>query len=139
MDAFRALQGFAIDIRPGETVGLVGESGPGKSTLGRAILGLAPVTEGSIKFSGREIGSLHRRERRALASPIPVVFQDPYSSLNPALTIEQTLTQPLLVQNVPKKDAAARVRILLDQVKLPRHTARRLAPQVCRGPRPRIA
>jgi peptide/nickel transport system ATP-binding protein len=137
--AFKALKGVSIDIRPGETVGLVGESGSGKSTLGRAILGLAPVTEGSIKFSGREIGSLHRRERRALASQIQVVFQDPYTSLNPSLTIEQTLTEPLLAQNMPKKDAAARVRILLDQVKLPRDTASRLPREFSGGQRQRIA
>ncbi len=91
-----------MDIRPGETVGLVGESGSGKTTLGRAILGLAPVTSGSITFKGREIGALHRRERRALSSEIQVVFQDPYSSLNPSLTIEQTLTEPLTVQKMPK-------------------------------------
>jgi ABC-type glutathione transport system ATPase component len=137
--AFRALRGVSIDIRPGETVGLVGESGSGKTTLGRAVLGLAPVTSGSITFSGRDISNLPRRERRALSSQIQVVFQDPYSSLNPSLTIEQTLTEPLLVQRMSKEDAAARVRNLLDQVRLPRDTLGRLPREFSGGQRQRIA
>jgi ABC-type glutathione transport system ATPase component len=137
--ALRILKGVSVDIRPGETVGLVGESGSGKTTLGRAILGLAPVTGGTITFKGREIGSLPRRERRALSSAIQVVFQDPYSSLNPSLTIEQTLTEPLMVRKMPKKDATARVRNLLDQVRLPRDALGRLPREFSGGQRQRIA
>ena len=136
---FRALKGVSLDIRPGETVGLVGESGSGKTTLGRAVLGLAPVTGGSILYRDKEIGHLGRKERRALSSEIQVVFQDPYTSLNPALTIEQILTEPLTVRKVPGKEASKRVRDLLDQVGLPTSSAGRLPREFSGGQRQRIA
>jgi ABC-type glutathione transport system ATPase component len=135
----RILKGVSLDVLPGETVGLVGESGSGKTTLGRAVLGLAPVTGGAVRYQGRDIGHLSRRERRALASDIQVVFQDPYTSLNPALTIEQILTEPLTVRKVPGKEAARRVRELLDQVHLPADAGGRLPREFSGGQRQRIA
>ena len=136
---FRALKGVSLDILPGECVGLVGESGSGKTTLGRAVLGLAPVTEGSITYKGKEISSLGRKQRRALASDIQVVFQDPYTSLNPSLSIEQILTEPLTVRKVPKDTARQRVRELLDQVHLPSNAGSRLPREFSGGQRQRIA
>jgi len=136
---FRVLHGVSLDVRPGETVGLVGESGSGKTTLGRAVLGLAPVTSGGITYDGREISGLSRRERRGLAGEIQVVFQDPYTSLNPSLTIEQILTEPLVVRQVRPQDAAARVRRLLDQVGLPSDARSRLPREFSGGQRQRIA
>jgi peptide/nickel transport system ATP-binding protein len=136
---FRALKGVSIDIRPGETVGLVGESGSGKTTLGRAALGLAPVTGGQIRYKGRDIGQLSRAERRGLAKEIQVVFQDPYTSLNPSLTIERILTEPLTAQGVSMKEASARVQKLLDQVHLPAGAAHRLPREFSGGQRQRIA
>jgi ABC-type glutathione transport system ATPase component len=136
---FRALKGVSIDIRPGETVGLVGESGSGKTTLGRAVLGLAPVTGGQILYKGRDIGHLSRAERRGLAKEIQVVFQDPYTSLNPSLTIQQILTEPLTANGVPAKEAVARVQKLLDQVHLPADAAHRLPREFSGGQRQRIA
>lgn len=136
---FRVLHGVSLDVRPGETVGLVGESGSGKTTLGRAVLGLAPVAAGSITFDGREISGLNRRDRRGLAGEIQVVFQDPYTSLNPSLTIEQILTEPLVVRNVRPEDASARVRRLLDQVGLPSDARSRLPREFSGGQRQRIA
>lgn len=136
---FQALKGVSLDIKPGETVGLVGESGSGKTTLGRAVLGLAPVTGGSIRYRDREISQLHRRERRALSSEIQVVFQDPYSSLNPALTIEQILSEPLTARGVGSTEARDRVRDLLGQVNLPADAGYRLPREFSGGQRQRIA
>ena len=136
---FKALKGVSLDIRPGETVGLVGESGSGKTTLGRAVLGLAPVTGGEVLFDGVDIAHFGRPQRRALSKDIQVVFQDPYTSLNPSLTIEQILVEPLTVQNVAKSEASKRVRELLDQVGLPSNAATRLPREFSGGQRQRIA
>ena len=136
---FQALHSVSLDIRPGETVGLVGESGSGKTTLGRAVLGLAPVSGGTISFDGRNISHLSRTERRGLARDIQVVFQDPYSSLNPSMTIEQILAEPLTANGVEGKRARARVRDLLDSVRLPADAAARLPKEFSGGQRQRVA
>ncbi|MFJ3772351.1 ATP-binding cassette domain-containing protein [Streptomyces sp. NPDC090075] len=136
---FRALHGVTLDIRPGECVGLVGESGSGKTTLGRAVLGLAPVTGGAVHYLGRDISHLSRKDRRALSDDIQVVFQDPYSSLDPAMTIGQILAEPLTVRQIPKVRAARRVHELLDMVRLPADSAGRLPREFSGGQRQRIA
>ena len=136
---FKALKGVSLDIRAGECVGLVGESGSGKTTLGRAVLGLAPVTGGSITMEGKEIAHASRAERKDLAKDIQVVFQDPYSSLNPSMSIEQILTEPLLVRDVSKTEANQRVRELLDAVGLPSDAAQRRPREFSGGQRQRIA
>jgi ABC-type glutathione transport system ATPase component len=136
---FKALKGVSLDIRAGECVGLVGESGSGKTTLGRAVLGLAPVTGGSIKLEGREIAHASRAERRDLSKDIQVVFQDPYSSLNPSMSIEQILAEPLTVRDVSRADANARVRELLEAVGLPSDAANRRPREFSGGQRQRIA
>jgi len=138
-EPFRALKGVSLDIRPGETVGLVGESGSGKTTLGRAILGLAPVASGSITFEGRSLTGLGRRERREMGQDIQAVFQDPYTSLNPAMTIEAILTEPLGVQGVSRQEARSRVRELLDAVGMPTDAGGRRPYEFSGGQRQRIA
>jgi ABC-type glutathione transport system ATPase component len=136
---FRALSGVSIRIDAGETLGVVGESGSGKTTLGRAVLGLAPVTGGTIRFDGRDIGRASRRQRRALSRDLQVVFQDPYTSLNPALTIGDILAEPLSVQGVPATEARVRVRQLLDRVQLPENAMHRLPREFSGGQRQRVA
>lgn len=136
---FRALSEVTIDVAPGETLGIVGESGSGKTTLGRAILGLAPVAAGSVLYDGREITRLAKRERRALAGDIQVVFQDPYSSLSPFMTIEDILTEPLRAGGTPQAEARAKVGDLLDRVGLPTSSRGRLPREFSGGQRQRIA
>ncbi|MGJ0383779.1 ATP-binding cassette domain-containing protein [Paenarthrobacter nicotinovorans] len=136
---FRALQGVSLDIKPGETLGLVGESGSGKSTIGRAVLGLAPVSGGDIHFDGRSITKLNKKERRALSSDIQVVFQDPYTSLNPSMTISDILSEPMQVSGTSRVDAQRRVRELLDVVNLPSNASTRYPREFSGGQRQRIA
>lgn len=136
---FKALHGVSIDIAPGETLGLVGESGSGKTTLGRAVLGLAPVTAGSIHFDGADISHASRRQRRELSRDIQVVFQDPYTSLNPAMTIGDTLAEPLFAQGIERAAARKRIEDLLEQVRLPVDAMRRLPREFSGGQRQRVA
>jgi ABC-type glutathione transport system ATPase component len=136
---FRALTDINISIGQGETLGLVGESGSGKTTLGRAVLGLAPVTGGKITFEGRDISHASRKQRRVLSRDLQVVFQDPYTSLNPALEIGDILAEPLGVQGKPPAEARKRVRELLDQVGLPADAIHRLPREFSGGQRQRVA
>jgi len=136
---FRALTDINITIGRGETLGLVGESGSGKTTLGRAILGLAPVTGGKISFDGKDISRATRKDRRVLSRDLQVVFQDPYTSLNPALEIGDILAEPLGVQGMETAAAKKRVRELLDQVGLPADAINRLPREFSGGQRQRVA
>ncbi|MBO9577406.1 MAG: ABC transporter ATP-binding protein [Microbacteriaceae bacterium] len=136
---FRALKGVSIDIAAGETLGLVGESGSGKTTLGRAVLGLAPVAAGSVRFDGEDITHAGARRRRELSRDIQVVFQDPYSSLNPSMTIGAILAEPLTAAGVARSTARDRIRELLDQVGLPGDAIDRLPRHFSGGQRQRVA
>ena len=137
--AIEVLHGVSLSIGEGETLGVVGESGSGKTTIGRAVLGLVKPSGGRIRFQGADITHASPKDRRSLSKDIQVVFQDPYTSLNPSLTIGDTLSEPLVVQGATASDARARVQMLLDQVGLPRDAAERLPREFSGGQRQRVA
>jgi ABC-type glutathione transport system ATPase component len=131
------IKGVSFDLSAGETLSLVGESGSGKTTIGRAILGLAPVTGGTVTFRGQTISNVSRKVRRKLATDIQVVFQDPYSSLNPSMTIDTILVEPLRAAGV--ESGRTRVRELLDAVRLPKDAGSRYPREFSGGQRQRVA
>ncbi len=98
----KAVDDVSLDLYRGEVLGLVGESGSGKTTLGRTLLGLVQATEGSIVFDGEEITGMSERDLRTLRRSMQIVFQDPHASLNPAMTIEQSVGHPLTIHKVAK-------------------------------------
>jgi oligopeptide/dipeptide ABC transporter ATP-binding protein len=137
---FRAVDGVSLAIAAKQTLGVVGESGSGKSTIGRAILGLVPVASGSITFAEVDITHATYKERRRLSADLQVVFQDPYSSLNPACTIGQTLSESLRPHGLPSKaEVTTRVASMLERVGLPADAAKRYPAQFSGGQRQRIA
>ncbi|RGE19988.1 ABC transporter ATP-binding protein [Leucobacter sp. wl10] len=135
----RVLHEVSLEIGAGECLGLVGESGSGKSTLGKAILGLVPVARGTIAFDGRDITHLRGRRRRELASDIQVVFQDPYGSLNPMMTIGEILSEPLSAAGAPRAEARRAVGEMLERVGLSAGVVGRYPSEFSGGQRQRIA
>lgn len=114
-----AVADVSFAIAAGETLALVGESGCGKSTVARTILRLSPATAGSVRFAGRDVFALHGRELRALRRRMQIVFQDPYGSLNPRMTVRQTLREPLDIHRIATGGAREeRVQALLAEVGL---------------------
>ncbi len=118
LGSVKALDGVNLDVMQGEVVGLVGESGSGKSTLGRSVLGLAPVTGGSVKYRGREISGLSESAMRPLRSKLQMIFQDPHAALNPSMTVEQAISDALRIHGVPAEKRHAQVARALERVGL---------------------
>ena len=113
----RAVDGVSFDVQPGETLSLVGESGSGKSTTGYCVLQLMKPTSGSVKFEGTELTELGREELRKMRREMQIVFQDPYSSLDPRMTVGDIVGEPLVVHGIgTRRDRSARIRDLLDVV-----------------------
>jgi ABC-type microcin C transport system duplicated ATPase subunit YejF len=136
----KAVDDVSLEIARGEILGLVGESGSGKSTLGRSILQLAPTTEGSVKFSGQTLTGLTAKQLVPWRRRMQMIFQDPYASLNPRMTVFETLSEPLLYHGiVTKKTIASQVKQLMDDVGLSQAQLRKYPHEFSGGQRQRIA
>lgn len=135
----RAVDGVSLTIEKGETLGLVGESGCGKSTTGRMITRLLEPTEGEILFDGRDLSKLNDKKIREARKELQMIFQDPYASLNPRMTIGEIIAEPLIVHNMMnKKDRIKKVHELLECVGLTSYHANRYPHEFSGGQRQRI-
>ena len=134
----QAVDGVSFEVHPGETFALVGESGCGKSTTGRLVLRLIEPTSGRVWFDGRELSALGERELRSLRREMQVIFQDPYSSLNPRMTVSAMLAEPLFLHGLAKGKEKQRVEELLRLVGLAPEHANRYPHEFSGGQRQRI-
>lgn len=135
-----AVESVSFEIEPGETFAIVGESGCGKTTTGRTIIGLEKPTQGDIKFKGESVSSFDASQRRSFHRKVQMIFQDPYSSLNPRLTLASTLGEPMRVHKlVPPKEIPDRVCELLEQVNLSADFGHRYPHELSGGQRQRIS
>ena len=133
----QAVTNVSLSVGKGQTLGLVGESGSGKTTVGRCILRLIEPTSGTVEFDGQDLGSLKFEELRALRRKMQIVFQDPFASLDPKMTIGSSISEPLIVQNVPG-DHSDKVIELLELVGLSADHAQRFPHEFSGGQRQRI-
>jgi len=136
----KAVDGVSFEVYPGETLGLVGESGCGKTTLGRSILRLVEPTSGTVIFDGQEVTGMPDRELRALRKDLQIIFQDPYSSLNPRITIGNAILEPMKVHKLHDSDEMRRKKVydLLDRVGLKKEHFNRYPHEFSGGQRQRI-
>jgi peptide/nickel transport system ATP-binding protein/oligopeptide transport system ATP-binding protein len=133
-----AVSGVSFDLAEGETLGLVGESGCGKSTTARCVLRLIEPTSGEVKFRGRDVLRLGRKELRKLRADLQIVFQDPYASLNPRMQVWSIVAEPLIVHGMAAKEARAKANELLELVRLRPEHAGRYPHEFSSGQRQRI-
>jgi peptide/nickel transport system ATP-binding protein len=135
----KAVDGVSFDILPGETFGLVGESGCGKSTLGRALLRLFDITSGEISFAGQEIAHAPEKTLKPLRRRMQAIFQDPYSSLNPGMTVQQLVCEPMQIHGYDKQAQRERAEELLYKVGLKQEHLQRFPHEFSGGQRQRIS
>ncbi|WP_085032571.1 ABC transporter ATP-binding protein [Ensifer aridi] len=133
-----AVCGVSFEIRKGETLAIVGESGCGKSTVARTIMGLQSASSGSVRFDGRELLGLSPKERKPYLQRMAMMFQDPVGSLSPRLTVQSLLTEPFRIHRISDKDAHAETARLLSMVGLPADFARRYPHQLSGGQARRV-
>jgi ABC-type glutathione transport system ATPase component len=137
----RVLDGITLTVSGGEAVGVIGETGSGKTTLARAVLGLVPLSRGRIVIDGQDVSQARARQWRDLRrrGVVQYVFQDSLRSLDPDLTVAQSLVEPLLIQGVPRPEAHARARAFLRRVDLEAELLGRLPGGLSGGQRQRVA
>ncbi|MFF0577699.1 ABC transporter ATP-binding protein [Streptosporangium saharense] len=135
----RAVDGVSFTVAPGETLGLAGESGSGKSTVARALLRITDPAGGRIRIGGRDIAGLRGTSLKAFRRQMQMVYQDPYDSLDPRMRIGATVEEALIVRGVPARERATRVRELLDRVGLPSGLATRYPHELSGGQRQRVS
>ena len=137
-ESHRAVDDVSFELKKGKTLALVGESGCGKSTISRAMLGLQPLTKGAVLFKGQSVNLLHGRHLKSFRKDVQIIFQDPYAAMNPRMTIAEILSEGMEAQGFSSKQIKARQSELLDQVNLPSSSLHQYPHQFSGGQRQRI-